>query len=95
MTDSFWETRETATTSAECDTEGQRSVYNMGQFPGMGGTKVGTTMQEADWFYLVDASAEIVTTGQQMATDQVMKKKKVERGGQTASHKGMRLGQVS
>ena len=63
-----------ATTSAECDTEGQRSVYNMGQFTGMGGTKVGTTMQEAEWFYSEDTSAEITTTDQQMATDQVMKK---------------------
>ena len=31
-------------------------------------------MQEAEWFYLEDTSAEITTTDQQMATDQVMKK---------------------
>ena len=64
---------ETAITLAECDRRGQRSVYNMGQFSSMGGTKVGPTIQEADWFYLVDASAEIKTTDHLVAMDQVVK----------------------
>ena len=59
----------------------------------MVGAKVGATMQEADGFKLVTTITEILRTDQQMATDQVVKKS--ERGGQTASHKAMRLGQVS
>ena len=65
MTDSFFEIHETAITSAECDKEGQHSVYNIGQFSGMGGAKIGTTMQEAEWFYLLNTSAEIITPDQQ------------------------------
>ena len=93
MTDSSWEIHETAITVAECDREGQRSVYNMEHFSGLGGAKVGATMQEGDGFNLLTTIAEILRTDQHMATDQVVKKS--ERVGQAASHKAMRLAQVS
>ena len=48
MTDSSWEIHETVIILAECDREGQRSVYNMEHFSSLGGGKVGATMQEAD-----------------------------------------------
>ena len=65
----------------------------MEHFSGLGGAKVGATMQEGDGFKLVTTIAEILRTDQQMATDQVLKKS--ERGGQTSSHMAMRLAQVS
>ena len=37
-------------------------MHNMGKISRKCGAEVGPTIQEADWFYLVDASAEIMTT---------------------------------
>ena len=37
-------------------------MHNMGRIFCKCGAEVGPTIQEADWFYLVDASAEIMTT---------------------------------
>ena len=56
------DTRDCSLTFAGCDRAGQRAVHNMVQISGTGGAEVGPTIQEADWFYLVDASAEIMTT---------------------------------
>ena len=56
------DTRDCSLTFAGCDREGQRAVHNMGKISRKCGAEVGPTIQEADWFYLVDASAEIMTT---------------------------------
>ena len=60
---------------------------------GTGGTEVGPTIQEAHWYYLVDASAR--DHNDRSATGYVSGSERGERSGQTASHEGTRLGQVS
>ena len=65
----------------------------MEHFSGTGGTEVGPTIQEADRFYLVEASAR--DHNDRSANGHVPGSERGERGGQTASHEGMLPGQVN
>ena len=68
-------------------------MYNEEHFSRTGGTEVGPTSQEADRFYLGNASAR--DHNDSSANGYVSGSERGERSGQTASHEGMRLGQVS
>ena len=72
---------------------GGRTALNEGHFSRTGGTEVGPTIQETDRFYLVDASAR--DHNDRSANGYVSGSERGERSGQTASHEGMRLGQVN
>ena len=68
-------------------------MHNMGHISGTGGTEVGPTIQEADRFFLMDASAR--DHNDRSANGYGSGGQRGERSGQTAPHEGMRVGQVN
>ena len=67
-------------------------MHNMVKISRKCGAEVGPTIQEADRFFLMDASAR--DQNDRSANGYVSGGERGERSGQTTSHEGMRVGQV-